>query len=326
MRLLFILFLAISCVDASEDTFSLESISYMMENDSPVDTDFSYTHGARFSTLFYRPNTEGSLLNIPFTDYKNTNNFLSVAYSNQIYTPAKLNKIYRIRDDRPYAGYSYMEFGLHQTTKSSLNSLSIEIGMVGPSTDMDILQRTIHDLIETKKVCGWDYQLEDEYIFQLNYLRKDRYSYDSLYGYENDLISYYGANLGNKYIKASGGTLYRIGDNITDDFGVNSMNEANHSSVPIKPGANRTDNSLFFNFGAGVNLIARDIFLDGDTSMGSHYVDKKNFTAYVMAGFTYSYKQYKLDFFHNYYTEDYDQRDSHRTYRGYSSVVLSYGF
>jgi hypothetical protein len=302
---------------ASEDEFELQSFSFMMENDSPVDTDFSYTHGGRLALLF----------SSPYKFFEAKNSFLSIAYSNQMYTPAQLDKIYHVKNDRPYAGYSFVELGLHQTDTNSLNSLSIELGMVGPSTDMDILQKTIHNLIGTKKVCGWDYQLKDEYIFQLNYQRKDRFRLDDYRGYENDLISYYGVQLGNKMTKLSGGALYRIGQNITDDFGVSSMNEANHSSVPTKPNSkSKKGTSQYINLAIGANLIARDIFLDGDTNTGSHYVDKNIFTAYIMAGFTYRYEEYKLDFFHSYYSEDYDQRDSYRTYRGYSSLVLTYAF
>jgi len=329
MKILLVLFFVLISIKASEDTFELESFSIMFENDATVKTDFSYTHGGRLSLLYFRGDTKDSLFNIPFTAYEQTSNYISLAYSNQMYTPSNIEKIYLVKNDRPYAGYSFIELGLHQASKNTLDSLTLELGMIGQATDMDALQRVIHNFIGTKKVCGWKYQLKDEYIFQLNYLHKDRFNYKNFYGYENDLISYYGVNLGNKSIKASGGALYRIGYNIINDFGVNSMNEANYASVPSKPKSSRntkSDTSFFLNLSAGINLIARDIFLDGNTFKDSHSTNKKFFTAYIMAGLTYRYKQYKIDFFHNYYTEDYEQRDLYREYRGYSSLNFTYNF
>jgi lipid A 3-O-deacylase len=323
------IFLYITTISASEELFELKSFNYSMENDAVVDTDFGYTHGARISLLYYRGDTNDSYLNIPFSSYKNTNNFISIAYANQMYNPSDINESSLIENDRPYAGYSYLEIGLHQATKSVLDSLSVELGVVGPSSGMESLQNSIHNVLGAHNANGWDNQLKDEYILQLNYMRRWRLVYDDIAKLNSVLVPYLGANLGNRSTKLSAGSLYRVGVNIPSDFGVNSMNEGGFSSVPThsKSIVNNSSNwSLFLNLAAGANLVLRDIFLDGNTFEDSHSVDKNILNAYVMAGFTFRYKHFSLDFFHNYYTKEYDNRALNETYKGFSSIIFTYNF
>ena len=329
MKKLIIFLLLTSLLNAAEELFELETFSYSMENDNDVHTDFGYTHGAKISLLFYRGNTEKSFLNIPFTSPQNTNNFISFSYANQMYTPYDLDETQLIEDDRPYAGYSYIEIGLHQTTQTYLDSLTLQTGIVGPSSGMEGLQDLFHRSIDASNASGWDYQLKDEFIIQLNYMHKWRLEYSKVYGLDSVLVPYAGANFGNASIKASGGALYRIGFNIPKDFGMNSMNEGSFSSLPTESKAIVNDPSkwsIFFNISAGSNLVVRDIFLDGNTFKDSHSVDKNNFNAYVSVGGSARYKNFSVDYQHSYYTKEYEQRGLHKTYKGYGSLIFTYNF
>jgi len=327
--LITLLFFCITALSASEELFELESFNYSMENDAVVDTDFGYTHGAKIALMYYRGNTTNSYLNIPFTSYESTNNFISIAYANQMYNPSDINETALIEDDRPYAGYSYIEVGLHQSTKNNLDSLTVELGVIGPSSGMESLQNSIHDKIDANHANGWDNQLKDEYIFQLNYMHKWRQVYDDIANLNSVLVPYLGAELGNKSTKISAGALYRIGLNIPSDYGVNSMNEGSFSSVPThsKSIVNSSSKwSIYLNLSGGANLVLRDIFLDGNTFKDSHSVDKNTLNAYVMTGITFKYKHFLLDFFHNYYTKEFDNRALNETYKGYSSIIFTYNF
>ncbi|MEN8304359.1 MAG: lipid A deacylase LpxR family protein [Campylobacterota bacterium] len=329
MKKLIIFLLLTSLINAAEELFELESFSFSMENDNDVHTDFGYTHGARVSLLFYRGDTQKSFLNIPFTSFKTTNNFISFSYSNQMFTPYDLDQTQLIKDDRPYAGYSYIEIGVHQTSKSSLDSLTLQTGVVGESSKMDSLQNLFHKSIAASNASGWDYQLKDEFIMQLNYMHKWRLEYSKIYDLESVLVPHAGANIGNASIKASGGALYRIGFNIPKDFGMNSMNEGSFSSLPTDSKViinNPSKWSINLNISAGSNLVFRDIFLDGNTFRDSHSVDKNYFNAYVSLGGSARYKNFSVDYQHNYYSKEYKQRGLHRTYKGYGSLIFSYNF
>ncbi len=324
MRQLIIFLLLIKLLHADGEVFDLETFNYSMENDTDVDTDFGYTHGGRIGLLFYRGDTRDSWLNIPFTSSQNSNNFISFTYANQMFTPYDLDETQIIKDDRPYAGYSYIEIGLHQTTETNLDSLTLQTGMVGPSSGMESLQAFLHEYIDARDAAGWNNQLENQFIMQLNYMHKWRLEYTKIFGMDSVLTPYAGANLGNASIKASGGALYRIGFNITKDFGINSMNEGSFSSIPTQTKAIANDLSkwsLFLNLSAGTNLVARDIFLDD-----WYEVDRNYFNAYGALGITARYRKFSIDYQHNYYTKDYEQRGLYREYRGYGSLIFTYSF
>lgn len=329
LRILIFLLVIKSLLYTSEELFELESFNFSMENDAVIETDLGYTHGGRTSLLFFRGNTNENWLNIPFTSYNKTNNFISFAYANQMFTPYDLNQTELISDDRPYAGYSYIELGLHQSSINSLDSLTLQIGVIGPKSKMQNLQTSIHNALDVKETNGWDNQLGNEYIFQLNYIHKWRLKYRDIYGLNSILVPYSGANLGNKSIKASSGVLYRVGKNIPKDFGINSMDEGSYSSIPThsKSIVNDSSNwSSYLNFALGTNLVFRDIFLDGNTFKDSHSVDKNIVNIYGLAGITLRYKSFLIDFFHSYYSKEYEQRGLHKQYKGYSSLIFTYNF
>ncbi len=329
MKKLTIFLLFVSFLNADQELFELETFSYCLENDADVNTDMDYTHGTRISLLFYRGDTKKSFLNIPFTSSQNTNNFISFAYAHKMYTPYDINKKQLIEDDRPYAGYSYIEIGLHQTTNTYLDSLTLQTGIVGPSSGMEKLQVFFHEKIGSNNDLGWEYQLKDEFIIQLNYMHKWRLQYSKIYGVESVLVPYAGANFGNASIKASGGALYRIGFNIPKDFGMNSMDEGSFSSLPTHSKAIVNDPlkwSFCFNLSAGANLVAQNIFLDGNTFESSYSVDKNYLNAYGSAGVSLRYRKFSINYEHNYYTKEYEQRGLHKTYKGYGSLIFSYSF
>ncbi|MEA3370766.1 MAG: lipid A deacylase LpxR family protein [Campylobacterota bacterium] len=295
-----------------------------MENDSNVYTDIGYTHGAKISLLFYRGDTKDSLLNIPFISLDKTNNFISFSYANQMFTPYDLDQAELIKDDRPYAGYSYFEIGLHQSTKTDLDSLTLQAGVIGSSSGMEDLQALFHKSIDARDAAGWSHQLEDEFIVQLNYMHKWRFELENISDMQTVLIPYAGMNLGNASIKASVGAQYRVGFNIPKDFGTNSMNEGSYSSLPTESKAIVNDLSkwsLVFNLSLGSNAVAKDIFLDD-----WYEVDRNYFNAYMSAGVTARYKSFSVDYQHNYYTKDYVQRGDYKDYKGYGFLILTYNF
>ena len=160
-------------------------------------------------------------------------------------------------------------------------------------------------------------------------MHKWRLELPKIYDLESVLVPYAGANFGNASIKASGGALYRIGFNIPKDFGMNSINEGSFSSLPTESKAivNHSSKwSLNFNISAGTNLVARDIFLDGNTFKDSHSVDKNYLNAYGAAGVSARYKKFSIDYQHQYYTKEYEQRGLHKNYKGYGSLIFTYSF
>ncbi len=81
-----------------------------------------------------------------------------------IYTPAdKTNKV--DSKDRPYAGWAYAGASLGSYSTVEINTLEIQLGVVGPSSGAAWVQDHFHDLIHDARFAGWDHQLKDEVAF-----------------------------------------------------------------------------------------------------------------------------------------------------------------
>lgn len=326
MKHIVALLLIVQLLIAQDRAWEFERINFYFENDLFSQTDNDYTSGMRLSLLLYRPEAEGSLLRIPFIESDDKVHFISFSMTQQIFTPHDLNETDLIEDDRPYAGWHYFEMGLHQSSETDLDSLTMQIGLVGPASGMERIQRLIHDITGSEQPQGWDNQLNNELGLQLNYQHKWRYVPDPVWGIESSLIPSTGFELGNIAIKAHAGLLFRMGWNVPEDFGASSIDEGGENGIPVRRKCIFTlEEPWSFNFylSAGGDIVARDLFLDGNTFTDSHSVDKKIFTAYGSWGISGRYKSLSLDYISTYHSEQFkDQGQVHSI----GTVILSYIF
>jgi hypothetical protein len=314
--------LVFASLSVQADEWKLKNINFHMENDADFRTDEAYTYGADIAVLYLLD--DASYLHIPFTDYKQKTNYISFSYAQQIYTPEDLERSDLIVDDRPYAGYMYLQAGLYQASNKQLKSLVMQMGLVGPSTGMDKVQDAIHSIIGSPDPQGWDNQLSDEFTFQLNY--SDRYYFDMepLFGLEANLVPEYGVELGNVSTKAYGAALYRFGWNIAHDYGTYAIDNTSYSKIALDLNrAYKEQWGFSFNFALKANAIAQNIFLDGNTIVESHSVDKNNFTASGAFGFSVTYGHWGFDYLHTHSTKEFKEQDSPL---GYGSFLLSYSY
>ena len=294
-----------------------------MEDDLFYRTDEDYSFGSKIFILFSRENLASSSLHIPFTNYKQHESYISFALSTQIYTPENLSSSKLIQNDRPYAGYAYFESAFYQSYQNTLYSLAMQIGAVGDATHMDALQEFVHRATDSEIPEGWDNQLSNELILQVNYNYKKHVTLEKFLGLESVIIPEFGFNLGNASTKAYLGTLLRYGWGIPKNYGAFTINDSTYSQVPLSKDS-ISENFLFcFNVGVRGNGIARDIFLDGNSNVKSHSVEKNNFTLSMVYGFSFHYANFSLDWVHNYTTREYVLQDKlHK----YTSFQFSYDY
>ena len=306
-----------------KDDWEFERINLYFENDVFSNTDNEYTDGSRLSVLIYRPDAQNEWLNIPFTDNIKRANFISFSLTQQIFTPDDLNETELIEDDRPYAGWLYFELGLHQSSARHLDSLTMQVGIVGPASKMEQLQRYVHEKFGSEVAQGWDNQLNNEVGIQLNYQHKWRYISEPVWGIGSSFIPFAGGEFGNIAIKANTGALLRVGWNVPEDFGSTSIDEGGENGVPIRtkclcPASKPW--SFTFNLSGGGTFVARDIFLDGNTFTDSHSVEKKPFKGYGSFGFSGRYKNYSLDYIQTYHSK---QFKNNKNIHSIGSVIFS---
>lgn len=266
------------------------------ENDYFGGTDQNYTNGAKLSWLSgdltdwgqsgWR---RGFLEALPFVNNPGTQKNFGFSLGQNIYTPQDSNAPVPDPTDRPYAGWTYVEFSFISKTATRADIISIQAGMVGPSSLAEDAQDLVHEWINDDKAQGWDYQLKDEPGLNLIYERRYRLAARTLgesLGY--DIIPHGGFSLGNVQTYANVGGTVRLGFNLPSDFGVGLARGGSIGASPIDDLDPRVapdrDVSLFVFAGADGRAVAQDIFLDGNTWKDSPSVDKEHFVADVMAG------------------------------------------
>jgi hypothetical protein len=302
------------------------TLSLYFENDSFVRRDRDYTSGMKLSwTSRWIPALEtesddqdkkgcvSSTLNmLPFFNKPGDRRALSILIGQSIYTPEDLKRRDLILDDRPYAGYTYLGVAVHRTAPKIMDTIELDIGMVGPHSYAEDVQEQVHKWIGSQEPKGWRNQLKDEFALELIYERKWRLVASKLgQGFGYDFIPHLGGRVGNVYIYANTGAELRFGWNPPGDFG----------TCPIRPGcesnaATDMEDGRGRSFGIHAFLsidgraVLRDIFLDGNTWKDSHSVDKRYFVADIGAGIGISAKRFKLTYGVIYRTKEFKSQSS----------------
>ncbi len=302
--------LAATAPDPTELRFKAVVVSF--ENDKFfAGSDRHYTQGARV-TFLYDGGPQNALtlaaqhtleqVNriIPFgSKPKLDRGKLAVSLGQDIFTPEDTDTAALIPGDRPYAGWLYAAAGFHAIEGDTSYVAELSLGVVGPSALGEQFQNGWHDVINVPHAQGWDNQLRDEPGLNLAFELRRKLFKSSWF----DVIPRAGVVLGNVHTHASLGASVRLGPNLPADFG--------HDL--IRAGSGAVDAPAAFSAyafaAADLRLVARNIFLDGNTWSDSHSVRKRPVVADLNAGLALNWPSFRLIYTQNYRTKDfYGQR------------------
>jgi lipid A 3-O-deacylase len=327
----------------SQDCFSAEkkesdnfnTFNFSIENDDPDRTDRQYTSGFRFTWISKDLRTykdDGtSQCNCPFffklpfmnepDNQKNT--YFSIGQS--IYTPDNLKQRDLIKDDRPYAGITYLAFGFISRNVRQMDTFEIETGIVGTHSYASYVQDVIHDwLHESYEVMGWKNQLKDEPILNLYYGRTWKLAPEARNGYAYDFIPRAGISAGNLLIAGSLGAEVRFGLNLPNDFGTFRIGPGSETTAPIHEKGFSSGSMPFgahFYLGYDVTGVARNLFLDGNTFRDSPSIKKKPVVRRLFAGAGITMHRIKITFSNVWQTREfYVEKRPER----YGSLIFTY--
>jgi len=172
-------------LDASEDIKKLDrSITVQFDNDSFVewlpgiryaptyihDTDRNFSNGFRID-LQLNPNF--GLFEYLIPDLPNQySGFLT---GQEIYTPEDITEEEVLRDQRPYAGYLFIEYYEEYYQENKYLRFGIQTGCIGPCALAGETQNKIHqgkreanNEDTPPNANGWDHQISDEMVLQTN--------------------------------------------------------------------------------------------------------------------------------------------------------------
>ena len=305
----------------SADTRGGGTLSFYYENDLFAGSDHYYTNGvklswsstdlAKFSDTPYASPLLPALNLIPFVNRPDLQKNLTFSFGQNIYTPNNTETTTLTRGDRPYAGWLYLGVGLVLKNADFRHSFGLNVGVVGPWSLAEETQRLVHETRGFAVPQGWDNQLHNEVGVVAVYELSWRWPHhEHRVGLGWDFIPHTGFALGNVYDYANLGGEFRVGLNLPDDFGTPGIGPATTTSTPAE-GDQQARRARFIDLGAYVfaradgRVVARNIFLDGNTFRDSASVAHKWLVADLSVGASVNYKNTKFTYAAVYRTEEF---------------------
>lgn len=305
-------------------------LTLQFDNDMFGGSDRHFTHGMRAAWL----SREGGAPRVVRQIAAKLPLFASsermrIGYSigQNIFTPDDIRVPDPAPEQRPYAGWLYGGLGLVSEHGDRLDKLELELGVVGPYSLAEQIQTNWHRLVSLPRPRGWDTQLKNEPGVVLYYERSwrrlaefPRMDIGPFTNFGADFTPHLGGALGNVFTYAAGGFTLRFGQDLRSDYGPPKIR-------PNLPGSDffqlRNGFGWYLFGGVEGRLVARNIFLDGNTFASSRSVDKIPAVADFQLGATVSVDRYRLS-----YTQVFRSPEFHgqRGFDSFGSVALSIRF
>ena len=92
---------------------------------------------------------------------------ISYSVSQRMYTPDDLQQELLTEADRPYAGTLLWQSTLRSYDEGVADNLSLTLGIVGPASLAEQMQKQVHKIIDAKEPLGWDNQISNEPVFRI---------------------------------------------------------------------------------------------------------------------------------------------------------------
>lgn len=300
----FLVFLICAVLSLAQSLFA-DTVSVVIDNDAFVGRDGGgYTNGIRIGWLSEEldrdvntsENIYASLMiraakRIPFLHLDRQKKLhVGVSVNQVMTTPSGISNSEPDYYDYPYSGYLRASFFILEWNREKYDEYSFNIGVVGPASGAENVQRFTHKVLGDKDPKGWDNQLGNHLTAGAAYEHGAKHwtgnFNDAL---SADWINVFRLEAGSYYSGISGGTVWRFGKNYTKNFNIY------YPSYPEIIGDNallsetKRNEGLGWSFSAGLFAdatayfyvmdaakdynIDRDVFSGSVTGSGTLYFD-----------------------------------------------------
>ena len=295
------------------------------ENDTVMQTDRYYSQGFKLSYL----HTDNRLPNwvrtmsdaIPTFGYTVKATRIGTELGQDIYTPSNISTNGLLVNDRPYAGWLYTGIilqrkGLSEGGRPVLESFQMDLGIIGRDSLADRTQSWAHDGSQSV-FDNWAHQLKDEPGLALKYQRSMLFTPGSIDERRYlDFIPQAGFSLGNVETSLRAGGLVRVGFNLPDDFGPQTI----HSLTTLEGGRSAGPHGgvygLYAFLSAEGRAVAYNAFLDGNLWQNSHHVTKEPLVGEFTGGLVFVLPYFELQTYGVYRTHEFTLQDKRGAYGG----------
>ena len=215
------------------DLLRADTISFVFENDLFAGTDQHYTNGLRLEWLSEPLEENQSNFSNTYTEllYTGVNALplfeldthrkynAGMSVYQMMYTPKEINTTAPNYNDIPYAGHLMFSFFLFEHDEDVYDEYKLQLGIVGPASGAEAVQKGIHRLTDSTAPMGWDTQLGTHLTLGVAYDHGRRlWERELFWGLHSDIIGNYGGQLGNFITALYTKMDLRIGHNYPKNF------------------------------------------------------------------------------------------------------------
>ncbi|MFO7953362.1 lipid A deacylase LpxR family protein [Thioalkalivibrio sp.] len=294
------------CVAAASPNVAAEpgvdALHFEFENDLFAGEDRHYTNGFRIGWTRSDERVPSWLRDVAdflplFVDREEPGRLKAAVHLGQnMYTPEDIERATPDPDDRPYAGWLYLNFSMAEEHDDRLDRLQVSLGAVGPASLADRTQREVHSWSSTAQPQGWDHQIGNEPTLMVAYERQLRgYAQRATDGWGWDLTPHWGAAAGTPFTFANAGAILRAGRHLPGDYGPPRIRPALSGSHTFEA---RAPAGGYAFAGIDTRLMLYDLFLDGPVFRDGPSVDKHPVVGELTAGFVFHVGGVRLGYTH----------------------------
>lgn len=240
-------------------------------------TDRYYTNGIKFG-FGTDSGTLADLLNAPSESVLRqvTNGEgcvqLGLFFGQNMYTPRRITVARSQPADRPWAAWLYVGGVAQRVQERKLQTVEIDLGMVGPAALGRQVQTEWHKLIGVDRPEGWANQIPNQPGVLIAYVEKLKFGSRHF-----EIVPHFGGSLGNVMTLARAGGIVRFGRNMTG-FGPDTIEPggAMLQATRVQSGESGKSGVEWYAFaGLDVRAVAYNIFLDGPWFRDSPSVERR---------------------------------------------------
>lgn len=281
------------------------ALTLTVENDVFTNSDNNYTNGAGASWVSKAIDTgDDSLVGrwtqlwsfVPFVADDDYTTYSSWSVAHEMNTPDDITIPNPSEDDQPYSGALYVDSALYAHKPNWTHAWQLRLGVVGPTSHADDVQREFHELIGVDEPQGWHTQLPDEPIINLDYTVAHRVA-AGRWGRKAEwrVVPVATVGVGNYFTGVGLGVYGEIGWNLVDALGATALRSGLNAASTVGVGPqDRWSISIFG--GASAYGIAHYLPLDGTLFRNSRSVDSKSTLGMASFGLCLRRNNFTLSF------------------------------
>lgn len=228
-------------------------------------------------------------------------------------TPEDITKEIPDPNDAPYAGLLYLRSTYVVVKNDFSDHVATLVGIVGPSSRAEEVQKFVHKMVGSNQPRGWEYQLDDKFVWQLQRTALWRFSTSDSSPFDAVLLADLAG--GNLESRAGAGLFLRAGSGLARNYSTMGFLSSRISSpVAVSDG-------WYIYLGGTANYVHNQILVDGNPFEESASEGLENYQYSLMGGVSYAWERVSVCFS---FQSDTDPSESRTARKNFGAITLAW--